>query len=76
MANNYVDYDYWIQGYGEDDLSQPDLYVVAGYWDSGYAENEGIGASITGTATVIAARINNGIVKTKKTQDIIAASNA
>jgi hypothetical protein len=55
MANNYVDFDYWIQGYGEDDLSSPDLYVVAGYWDSGYCENEGISASITGTATVIAA---------------------
>ena len=47
---NYVDFDYWVQGYGEDDLSSPDLYVVAGYWDSGYCENEGISASVTTTS--------------------------
>lgn len=53
---NYVDFDYWVQGYGEGDLSQPDLYVVASYWDAGYCENEDTGgvASITATATVTA----------------------
>ena len=53
---NYVDFDYWVQGYGEGDLSQPDLYVTAGYWDAGYCENEDTGsiASITATATVTA----------------------
>ena len=54
---NYVDYDYWVQGYGEGDLSQPERYVVQGYWTDGYAEYEtasDIIASIDGTATVTA----------------------
>jgi hypothetical protein len=57
---NYVDFDYWVQGYGEGDLSQPDLYVVAGYWDAGYCENEDTGgvASITATATVTAKAVD------------------
>ena len=54
MATNYVDYDYWTYGYGDGDLSSPDVYVLAGYWDSGDAENEGISATITGNATVSA----------------------
>ena len=37
---NYVDYGYWVQGYGDGDLSQPDRYVVVGYWTDGYAEYE------------------------------------
>jgi hypothetical protein len=57
---NYVDFDYWVQGYGEGDLSQPDLYVTAGYWDAGYCENEDTGgvASITATATVTAKAVD------------------
>jgi len=60
MATNYVDFDYWVQGYGEGDLSQPDLYVTAGYWDAGYCENEDTGgvASITATATVTAKAVD------------------
>ena len=56
MASNYVDYDYWVYGYGDSDLVSPDLYVTAGYWDAGYAENEDTGAtaSITAVATVTA----------------------
>ena len=54
---NYVEYDYWTQGYGEGDLSQPDRYVVAGYWNDGYAEYEGDSASFTGTATFIASAL-------------------
>ena len=53
---NYVDYDYWTQGYGEGDLSQPERYVVAGYWTDGYAlyEDDTATASITAQATVTA----------------------
>jgi len=54
---NYVDYDYWVQGYGEGDLSQPDRYVVAGYWVDGYAEYEGDSASFSGIATFTAAAL-------------------
>lgn len=56
MATNYVDYDYWVYGYGDGDLTAPELYVTAGYWDAGYCENEDLGssASITATATVTA----------------------
>lgn len=52
---NYVDYGYWIQGYGEGDLSRPDRYVVVGYWTDGYAEYEDADsavASITASATL------------------------
>ena len=59
MATNYVDYDYWVYGYGDDDLTAPELYVTAGYWDAGYAENEGgASAAITGTATVTAKAVD------------------
>ena len=59
MATNYVDYDYWVYGYGDGDLTAPELYVTAGYWDAGYCENEGgASAAITGTATVTAKAVN------------------
>ena len=54
---NYVDYDYWVYGYGDGDLTQPDRYVVAGYWVDGYAEYETVdtsSAAINATATVTA----------------------
>jgi hypothetical protein len=52
---NYVDYDYWLQGYGEGDLSQPDRYVVIGYWDNGYAEYESIPIEASAAVTAISA---------------------
>lgn len=57
---NYVDYDYWVKGYGEGDLDQPDFYVVQGYWEAGYAEYEDVGsvASVTATATVTAKAVD------------------
>lgn len=57
---NYVDYDYWVQGYGEGDLSQPDRYVVAGYWSDGYALYEAIegSAAITAEAVVTAKAVD------------------
>lgn len=53
---NYVDYDYWLQGYGQGDLSQPDYYVLPDYWEAGYAEYDetSSSASITAIATAIA----------------------
>lgn len=57
---NYVDYDYWVKGYGVGDLDQPDFYVVQGYWDAGYAEWEDVGsvASVNATATVTAKAVD------------------
>lgn len=57
---NYVDYDYWLEGYGEGDLSQREPYVVTGYWDAGYAEYDDVGsaASVSVTATVTASVVN------------------
>lgn len=54
MSTNYVDYDFWSQGYGEGDLSQPDFYVVPNYWEAGYAQYDeaGSSASVTATASV------------------------
>lgn len=60
MSTNYVDYDFWIQGYGEGDLSQPDFYVVPGYWDAGYAQYDeaGSSAAITASALVTAKAVD------------------
>lgn len=57
---NYVDYDYWLQGYGQGDLSQREPYVVTGYWNAGYAEYDDVGsvASVSVTATVTASVVN------------------
>lgn len=54
---NYVDYDYWIQGYGDGDLSQPDFYVVPGYWEAGYAQYDETGSSAEITASAIVAAV-------------------
>lgn len=58
--SNYVDYDFWIQGYGEGDLSQPDFYVVPGYWEAGYAQYDeaGSSAAITASASVTAKAVD------------------
>ena len=84
---NYVDYGYWVQGYGEGDLSQPDRYVVVGYWVDGYAEyeNESSVAVIDGTATVVAnalriklgsAAITGNAQFEVNTQDIIIGTDS
>ena len=54
---NYVDYDYWTQGYGEGDLSQPDRYVVVGYWTDGYALYEDDSASATASGSTASVRV-------------------
>jgi hypothetical protein len=62
---NYVDYDYWVQGYGDGDLSQPDRYVVVNYWTDGYAEYETVESSVafidcTATVTANGAKVYLG----------------
>ena len=58
--SNYVDFNYWVFGYGQDDLIKPEKYVVQGYWEDGYCENEVVlaSASISGSAIVTAQKAN------------------